>query len=86
MKYAADVVPILQSYCYGCHGTGNTGGSGGILLEGYSNLSVYAANGKLQGDITHATGFKGMPYNLPKLDDCTINKIVDWIDRGYLDN
>jgi hypothetical protein len=86
MKYVEDVVPILQENCYGCHGVGNTGGSGGILLEGYSNLKVYAENGQLVGNITHAPGYIGMPYGQPKMDDCSINKIIDWVNQGSPDN
>jgi hypothetical protein len=86
MKYAADVVPIMQSRCYSCHGGANTGGSGGISLDNYSSLKTYADNGILKGNITHAAGFVAMPFGQPKLDDCTINKILDWINRGALNN
>ena len=86
MKYAADVVPIMQANCYACHGNGSTGGSGGINLASYNNLKTYASNGFLAGNITHAPGFVAMPYGLPKMDDCSINKILDWINRGALNN
>ena len=86
MKYTLNIVPILQSNCYGCHGIGNTGGSGGILLEGYNNIVGYATNGTLKGVITHTGSYPPMPYGLPKLDDCTINKILDWINQGAPDN
>jgi hypothetical protein len=88
-KYAADVVPILQANCYTCHGNGNTGGSGGINLDGYSNLVLWVNNnGKdyLIGNITHAPGFVAMPYGLPKLDDCSINKIISWVNNGAQNN
>lgn len=85
MKYATDVLPILQNYCYSCHGS-NTAGSGGISLDSYNNLKTYAANGFLAGNISHAPGYIGMPYGQPKLNDCTINKILDWIQRGALNN
>jgi mono/diheme cytochrome c family protein len=86
MTYTADVVPILQNNCYSCHGTGNTAGSGGVLLEGYANLKPYAVNGQLVGNISHAAGYNAMPYGLPKLPDCEINTIVDWVNNGYLNN
>jgi len=86
MKYAANVVPILQSFCYGCHGNGNTGGSGGINLDGYANLQPHAIDGHLKGVITHASGYPAMPYGLPKMDDCSINKILDWVNRGAQNN
>jgi hypothetical protein len=86
MKYTANVLPILQANCYSCHGNGNTAGSGGISLDGYANLKQYADNGFLAGNITHSPGYVGMPYGLPKLPDCEINTILDWINRGAQNN
>ena len=86
MKYTTDVVPILQANCYSCHGEGNTAGSGGISLDSYDNLKEYADNGILAGNITHAAGYVAMPYGLPKLPDCEINTILDWINRGSQNN
>src|SRR4249920_2070691 len=62
MSYSKDIVPILESNCYSCHGNGNTGGSGGISLDGYSNLKVRVDNGQLVGCVTHAPGFVPMPF------------------------
>ncbi len=86
MKYTLNIVPILQFNCYSCHGIGNTAGSGGILLEGYNNIQAYATNGTLAGVITHTAPYPSMPYQLPKLDDCPINKILDWIHQGAPNN
>jgi hypothetical protein len=86
MKYAANVVPILQANCYSCHGTNTNSGSAGIILEGYSNISTRAKNGTLVGVITHASGFPAMPKDMPKLSTCNINKIISWVNRGALDN
>ena len=86
MQYTRDIIPILEANCYRCHGTGNTTGSGGILLEGYKNIKPYADNGKLYGNVAHLPGFVPMPYESPKLDDCTINKILDWTLQGSPDN
>lgn len=86
MKYATDVVPILQANCYSCHGNGNTSGSGGILLEGYANIKPYATNGQLVGNITWAPGYVDMPYGGSKLPSCEINTIVDWVKNGALNN
>jgi hypothetical protein len=86
MRYSVNVVPILELNCYGCHGAGNTDGSGGISLDSYAGLKKYADNGYLEGNITHAAGYVGMPYGQPKMDDCDINKIIDWIRQGAPDN
>ena len=85
-RYAEDIVPIMQSICYNCHGNGNTAGSGGIDLSTYTNLKVYADNGDLIGNITHAPGHVPMPYGLPKLPDCEINKFIDWVNSGTYNN
>ena len=86
VQYAANIVPILQENCYRCHGNGNTSGSGGILLEGYTNLKKWADNGFLAGNVSHAPGYIGMPYGQPKLPDCEVNKIVAWVNQGAKNN
>jgi hypothetical protein len=85
MKYSIDVVPILQANCYVCHG-GTASGSAGRKFDTHALLSNYVANGKLVKAITHSPGATPMPYNLPKMSDCNINKILDWVNRGALDN
>ena len=85
-QYMADVVPILTSNCYRCHGTTTNSGSSGLVLEGYSNLKPYAESGTLIGVITHAAGFPPMPQDGGKLSDCNINKIKSWIANGIQNN
>ena len=84
MKFAANVFPIIQANCFSCHGNGRT--EGGLSLENYSLISQRAGNGSLLGAISHSSGFTPMPYGLPKLASCDINKIKSWIDRGRLNN
>jgi hypothetical protein len=84
MKYAANIEPILQVHCYSCHGNGNI--NGGVSLDTYNKVQQQASNGLLYNVISHASGYPAMPYQLPKLPDCDINKIKDWIDRGYQNN
>lgn len=84
MKYAANIQPIIQANCYSCHGNGLS--QNGVSLDSYTKLKQQASSGTLMGVITHASGYPGMPYNLPKLSDCDINKIKDWIDRGTPNN
>lgn len=84
MKYATNIQPIIQANCYSCHANGKA--ESGVSLETYNQVKQRAASGLLMNVITHASGFPAMPYQLPKLSDCDINKIKDWIDRGTLNN
>ena len=84
MKYTTDVLPILQTNCYECHGNGNS--LSGIVLDNYASLKSHAVSGELKGAITHASGYVGMPYLRTQLDTCTINKILDWIAQGAPNN
>lgn len=85
MKYTADVVPILASNCYVCHG-GTASGSGGRKFDTHPLLLNYVNSGKLMKAITHSPGAVPMPYQMPKMPDCSINKIKAWVDRGALNN
>jgi hypothetical protein len=83
-SYAQDIVPVIQQQCYVCHSAAvNTGN---ITLEGHANLVNYAMNGRLLGAIRHESGFVPMPQNAPKLSDCNIAKIEQWITDGALNN
>ena len=86
VSYSLQVVPILQNNCYTCHGAGSNAGSGGITLSNYAALKTYANSGYLVGNVTHAPGYIGMPYGLPKLPACEINTIVAWVNQGALNN
>lgn len=86
VKYSVDIKSILQNSCYSCHGNTSSGSGAGIVLEGYSNLTKWVANGILIGNVTHANGFVAMPYGLPKLPDCEVNKIIAWVHQGALNN
>lgn len=84
MSFSDDVLPILNTYCKGCHNSGNP--SGGIDLSSYTGVQGPASNGQLYGAISHQSGFQAMPQGGAKLDDCKINKIKAWLDQGIRDN
>lgn len=84
MRLSSNVLPILTSNCFGCHGNGRA--MGGVNLDTYANIRQTATSGSLLGVITHASGFSPMPKNAAKLSDCDINKIRAWINRGALNN
>ena len=59
---------------------------GGIALDSYNAVKAYVTNGKLYGSMAHNGTASPMPKNMAKLDNCTINKIAVWINRGALNN
>jgi cytochrome c553 len=82
--FAANIKPMVQTYCVGCHGGGTP--SGGINLSEYGGVRQQAINGRLYGSVTHSPGFSAMPKNAGKLSDCQIAQIRKWIAAGYLNN
>ncbi len=85
MKYSTDIVPILTANCYVCH-AGSASGSFGRKFDAHNLLMPYVNSGKLVKSISHASGATPMPYQLPKLPQCTIDKIKAWVDRGAPNN
>ena len=87
VTYSTTVKTILNSNCNSCHSTAAAASSGGgISLDTYATVKVYANNGKLYGSMAHNGAASPMPKNMAKLDACTINKIAVWINRGALNN
>jgi len=84
MSYANDILPIIESNCYGCHNT--VAKFGNIILEGYSQLLKHVDDGSLLSVIKHSAGFSPMPKNGAKLLECEIEKIEAWVADGALNN
>lgn len=84
VSFNTEVNTIITNNCLSCHN--NSFRSGGISLQGYSNVQTQALNGKLFGTINHSDGFSKMPQSRPKLDVCTIATIKKWIDNGAQNN
>ena len=82
-KYSTAIRPLLDKQCVGCHNSTNK--SGGVDLSTYSGVQAVAQNGKLEGAVRWATGFKPMPA-AQKLLDCEIGRISDWIKAGSPNN
>lgn len=86
--FSARVKPLIDNYCVTCHNASVT--SGGVNLNGYSQVKTYAEsmrNGTplLIGAIRKLTGFKAMPPSFT-LDECSIRMVELWIDQGKLNN
>ncbi len=87
VNYSTTVTAILNSNCNSCHSTAAAASSGGgIALDTYTGVKAYVTNGKLYGSIAQNGTASPMPKNMAKMDNCTINKIAVWINRGALNN
>jgi len=84
VTYSGKVLSMIQSNCYSCHGSGSV--SGNVNLDGYTNLKIYADNGKLIGVMEHKAGYSPMPQGGSKLSDCDINVVKKWIHDGTPNN
>ena len=84
VTYSASVLPVLKTYCVGCHSAVSP--SAGIDLSTYAKVKIYATNGQFVGSITHSAGYKPMPSSTSKLGTCEINQIKAWVTKGMLNN
>jgi len=84
VSYASFIVPVLKTYCTGCH-SGATP-EGGLSFTAYNTVKAVALNGKLVGSITWANGYNAMPKGSNKLSDCKISKIKAWVNNGAPNN
>ncbi len=80
VSFQEHILPILQTHCLTCHDEESRFGN--IVLEGISNVRIYANSGQLLGSITHSPGFSAMPDNGGKLPECDIETVRQWIENG----
>ena len=87
-KFATTILPIITNNCYQCHSSANAPTIGGsVNLEGYTNLRNWVSPTNSTGGILLTNVKSGrMPKNLPKISDCDIAKISNWIKAGALNN
>lgn len=83
-KYAANILPIMQRYCNGCHQAG--GSNGGYDFTTYTDLKLAADNGALLGAVRQTGSFSPMPKNGSKLSACNISLIEKWVREGAQNN
>jgi hypothetical protein len=78
VAYTTHVKAIMDGFCVSCHPVGN---STGIFLDSRSGVQAAITSGKLIPAIKW-TGPNTMPQGGPKLSDCNISKIEQWIANG----
>lgn len=82
--YAGTIVPIMTTYCTGCHAGSQP--QGNISLNSWSGVKQYADSGALVGSVRHANGFVAMPQNGSMLPECAIRQIEKWVADGAQNN
>lgn len=84
VSFSAAVLPVLDTYCNGCH-SGNTP-QGGIDQSNWAAVNATVNDGSFMGSINHDNGFVAMPLNGAKIPACDILLIQTWVDEGALNN
>ncbi len=82
--YAANIQPILQNHCTGCHS--GTAPASGLDLTTYQSVKNIAQNGLFINVVMQTPGFPPMPKGAAKLSDCKISQIRKWIQAGAPNN
>lgn len=91
VSFSADVLPILQSRCFNCHGGDDI--EEGLNLTTFAGIMAGSDNGPVivPGDAANSllaeqVVSQEMPKRGPKLTPPQVQIIVDWINQGALDN
>ena len=84
ITYTNTVGAIISTNCAlsGCHVDGNEQNAFFSFEGGYAAAKIVADFGRIEGAIKHEAGFSAMPKGKEMLDQCTIDKIVAWLDAG----
>ena len=90
VDYTRDVKPILEKYCYDCHGPNQQ--LSGLRLDrkkdveqgGYSGQIIIPGDGEGSRIVRMIGGIDGMPMPIgePKPTRADIDTIRAWIDQG----
>ena len=87
-KFAANIQPILQNHCTGCHS--GTNPPNGVNLTTYAGAKAVATSGPAPGLLVGVTqqlpGFDKMPKGSGMLSACELAQIRKWVIAGSLNN
>lgn len=81
--YSTAILPLMQTYCAGCHNSASAPGGG---LTDYTSIKNAAVNGKLIGSISHLPGYVPMPAGGLTFTECQITQVKKWLAAGALNN
>ena len=84
VSYSRYIEPLFENHCYRCHSAANL--IAPFSLEGYNNVMDRVSTGQLYGALNHLPGYQNMPRGSPKLPECDLSKINNWIREGARNN
>lgn len=84
VTFSGSVLPILNTYCNGCHA--GSAPSADIDLSTWANTMPSVTNGSLLGSIEFSSSYSAMPKGGSQLSDCNISVIRKWIELGAQNN
>ncbi|MCB0567350.1 MAG: hypothetical protein KDD01_23525 [Phaeodactylibacter sp.] len=85
VSYSADIRPVIENNCLGCHQGANP--TGGFVLETYADVVAKVNSGRFYGAVAWEPGFVPMPFGASApLPQCNLNKIKAWIEAGAPNN
>ena len=82
VAYAANIAPIINRDCAGCHSGGSP--SAGISLYDYTSVKNYMTSNRLvlMGSVKQDGTASNMPKGGNKISTCEINKLEAWVNQG----
>lgn len=82
--FAANIQPLMNKYCTGCHSGNNP--QGNITLTSYTAVKNAVQNNNLVNCINYVTGYSGMPKGGLHLSTCQIRQVEKWVTAGMPNN
>ena len=79
-EFAGEVKPLLETFCYGCHGNGKH--KGGLALDGYKSMAALLDDQKNWGNVRQNLSDGSMPPDDEKKQPTLAERetIAKWID------
>lgn len=81
-KFGSFIQPLVQAKCQGCHS--GTSPQGNLRLTNYAEIKASALSGKFYASLMRTSNW--MPLGASKLDNCSLEKIRQWITDGAPQN
>ena len=80
VTFSGTVLPVLNTYCNGCHS--GSAPSADINLSSWAGVMPSVTNGSLVGSVEFSSSYSAMPKGGNQLSDCNISVIKKWVDLG----